>query len=258
MLPDTLTWGAHPRGYVKRMDAHGNRWLVRRELESEIDFSICSRERVKMTDSPYHGRGALRILQLSDGESALVRQYHHGGLLRAVTSQWFFTWPPRPFRELSITEELRRRGLRTVEVYAACVGRGPGPFYRGWLVTRELRGAMDLWAVLREGFAEKLGGLQATLRAVADTIRSMHREGVYHRDLNLKNILVREEAGRVACYIIDFDKAALFIGQLPTELVRKNLDRLLRSARKLDPERRYLSGTVWDEFHAYYHGGSQA
>ncbi|MGH7810584.1 MAG: lipopolysaccharide kinase InaA family protein, partial [Candidatus Binatia bacterium] len=90
------------------------------------------------------------------------------------------------------------------------------------------------------------------------TIRSMHSEGVYHRDLNLKNILVRQEADRVASYLIDFDRAALYIGKLPTELVSQNLDRLLRSVCKLDAERRYFSASAWDEFFDFYHGSSRA
>ena len=42
----------------------------------------------------------------------------------------------------------------------------------------------------------------------------MHREGVYHADLNLKNILLRVENGAAVSYIIDYDKARLFLGRL--------------------------------------------
>jgi hypothetical protein len=256
MFPEKLTWGAIPDGFKKLTDSNGIRWIVRRDREHEIDFSICQSDNNRSAESVYRGRGAMRIFRLSDGETALVRPYRHGGLLRAATGPWFFSWPPRPFRELSITEELRRRRLRTVEVYAACVRPGPRPFYRGWLVTRELRGAVDLWTALRGGFVEQFG-LEPTLRAAADTVRSMHREGVYHRDLNLKNILVRQETDGVVGYIIDFDRAALFMGELPGELARRNLDRLLRSARKLDPERRYFPPPAWVEFHDFYHGASR-
>ena len=81
---------------------------------------------------------------------ALIRAYRHGGFFRNVATTWFFTWPPRPFRELVLTEELRRRGLRTVEVYAACVSRPAGPFYRGWLITKQLQGAEDLWSAISQ------------------------------------------------------------------------------------------------------------
>ena len=124
----------------------------------------------------------------------MIRAYRHGGFFRNIATTWFFTWPPRPFRELVLTEELRRRGLRTVEVYAACVNRPAGPFYRGWLITKQLQGAEDLWSAFHSGLIERIG-LTAALRAVAGGIRAMHREGVYHADLNLKNILLRVENG---------------------------------------------------------------
>ena len=252
MLPDNLTWGALPAGFAKLTDGNGNRMIVRQELQQEIGFDICLNQCGKTEKSTYEGRGALRAVRLSDGETALVRQYRHGGTFRSLTGAWLFSWPPRPFRELVITEELRRRGLPTVEVYAACVSRGCGPFYHGWFVTKELRGAVDLWSALQQGLLNRFGE-EATLRAVADSIRAMHREGVFHSDLNLKNILVRQESAGVASYIIDFDKAKLLLGKLPTELAKKNLDRLLRSVRKLDPERRFFTPAAWAQLADFYY-----
>ena len=101
---------------------------------------------------------------------------------------------------------------------------GVGPFYRGWLVTRELSNSQDLWTALQGDFIVQ-AGLPATLKAVADTVCALHHQGVYHCDLNLKNILVRMEAKGVAGYVIDFDKARLYLGKLPAELVKRNLDK---------------------------------
>jgi hypothetical protein len=255
MLTENLTWGALPEGFTKITDGRGHRLIVRRDRVADIDCSVCSDH--SPADCGYRGRSALRVLTLPDGETALIRRYEHGGFFRALTGAWFFSWPPRPFRELTITEELRRRGLRTVEVYAACVGPTKGPFYRGWLVTRRLSQAEDLWSALQSGLVERIG-LRVALQAVAESVRAMHREGVYHGDLNLKNILLRLENGAVAGYIIDFDKAKLFLGQVPPELAKKNLARLLRSARKLDPEEKYLPAAAWNEFVALYHGNQQA
>jgi 3-deoxy-D-manno-octulosonic acid kinase len=229
--------------------------IVRRGREDEIDIALCFAENGSGEASRYQGRGNLRTFHLSDGTNALVRHYRHGGTLRGLTGQWFFTWPPRPFRELSLTEELRRRGVPTVEVLAACAIRGLGPFYRGCLVTRELAESEDLWSALQSGLVGRLGW-EATLRAVAGSIRAMHSEGVYHTDLNLKNILVRPEEKSVASYIIDFDKAKLFLGKLPTELVKKNLDRLQRSVRKLDPQGSYFSAPAWEQFVNFYYDGA--
>ena len=54
-------------------------------------------------------------------------------------------------------------------------------------------------------------------------------------------------------YIIDFDKAVLFVGGLPEPLAKKNLQRLLRSALKLDPQRQYLTAAEWDKLVTWYH-----
>jgi serine/threonine protein kinase len=85
----------------------------------------------------------------------------------------------------------------------------------------------------------------------------LHREGVYHRDLNLKNILVRCEPDGVRAYIIDFDRAILFVGEVPMTLARRNLGRLLRSVNKLDPKREYFSANDWKRFVASYHGHAE-
>lgn len=251
MFSDKWIWGQVPEGFDKIIDAHGRRLVVRRDRAAHIDFSLCETgSDGAVTESPYSGRGRLHALSLPGGDSALIRAYRHGGFFRAVTGQWFSSWPPRPFRELVVTEELRRRGLRTVEVYAACVSRTVGPFYRGWLITRQLRGAEDLWSALQSGTVERLGA--AALRATAESIRAMHRQGVYHADLNLRNILLRIEDGRAASYIIDYDRARLFLGALPEALAERNLARLRRSARKLDPTGRYLSDDAWRELVEFY------
>lgn len=247
-----LVWGVSPEGFIRIIDRYGNRLVVRQDQIEYIDFSLCEGDWLEGDrESGYYGRGAIRLQGLANGHTAVIRRYFHGGAFRRVTRDWFFTWPPRPFRELAITEELRRRGLRTLEVYAACASRAFGPFYRGWLITRQLPDAEDLWSALETGFAERLG-FEHVLRVVAESIAALHREGVYHADLNLKNILVRAEGADVAAYIIDFDKTKVFLGKLPTPLASKNLKRLERSVRKLDRERKFFPAAAWDRFVSYY------
>ncbi len=200
----------------------------------------------------FYGRDRLRSLRLENGDRLLIRSYRHGGLLRHVTGDFFFTWPPRPFRELVVTEEARRRGIETPEIFGAGIERVWGPFYRGWLATRELEGGRDLWAALQSGL---FGGADrgSWLRAVARSLKQMHRQGLYHGDLNLKNILIqRGESGDFLSYIIDLDQATLFLGEVPPEKAQKNLKRLLQSARKLDPEKRFLSQRDWDLLMHFY------
>jgi hypothetical protein len=251
MSSENWIWGAVPTGFNKIADEQGNRLIVRQDRLGVIDISVITRHYIQ-NDTRYIGRGPLYAVKLDDGDIALIRAYWHGGLLRNVTRNSFITWPPRPFRELTITEELRRRGIRTVEVYGACVKHVWGPVYQGWLVTRELSGSQDLWSALSGEFVQR-AGLSATLKAVATTLSSLHREGVYHSDLNLKNLLVRLEPEGVAAYIIDFDKAKLFLGKLPAALANRNLARLLRSVRKMDPQRRCFPVSSWNEFLSLYY-----
>jgi hypothetical protein len=63
----------------------------------------------------------------------------------------------------------------------------------------------------------------------------------------------RESDHHVKGYIIDFDKATLFLGEVPMTLVKKNLYRLLRSANKLDSKREYFSDDDWKCFVDSYH-----
>ncbi|MBM4260398.1 MAG: hypothetical protein FJ145_03045 [Deltaproteobacteria bacterium] len=255
MTADGWRWGNVPEGFAK-IERGRQRWLVRAGL-AEVFYADDPAAVSSPSDGAalYHGRAPLRAIKLPDGGNALVRRYLHGGALGFITGGCFFTWPPRPFRELAITVELRRRGLPTVEPCGAGIEKLAGPFYRGWLATREIEGAADLWAALQNGFA-RAEGLDKVLQAVALSLHALHRQGVCHGDLNLKNILIRREAEGLKAYIIDFDKAVLFLGPVPQKIAAGNLARLQRSVRKLDSARRYLSEQDWNKFVSCYHGAA--
>ena len=253
MLSRDWIWGEIPPGFKRVTDEFRRRLVVRLDLEERLPIEMFLGGSDGEALSPFQGREPIRSVQLAGGETALIRTYHHGGIFRLFTRRTFFTWPPRPFRELAIIEELRLRGIPTVTVCGACVEPLWGPFYRGWLATRRLDGADDLWTALTGSFIEE-AGMENVWRAVANSLRQLHREGVYHTDLNLKNILVRREVDGVKSYIIDFDKAVLFLGRVPPRLAERNLDRLLRSVCKLDPARKYISETDWNRFVVWYHG----
>ncbi|MFQ5849133.1 MAG: lipopolysaccharide kinase InaA family protein [Candidatus Binatia bacterium] len=247
-------WGNTPPGFRKIWLNRERLMLVHEELDPYlIATRVLHPAGMREQSTSFCGRGILRRIRFGSGDEALVRAYRHGGILRRVTGEFFFTWPTRPFRELALTEEVRQRGIPTLDILAALVERSWGPFYRGWLVTRELGGAQDLWMALRNDvsvWTQKL-----LLQAVARSVRQMHLQGVYHADLNLKNILVRWGNGEIKTYVIDFDKARLYPHEVPLGQAQRNLNRLLGSVRKLDPNRQYLSEENWAVFMDYYHQG---
>src|ERR1051326_8393451 len=161
-MADSISWGQVPEGFDK-IRSGGRMALVRGDMATHLDLQRLRDTEVE--DNGVFGRGALAVLRL-DGGDALVRPYHHGGALRAFTGDYFLTWPPRPFRELALTEAARRRGVPTVEVLAAIVEPVGGPVYRGWLVTRRLQDARDLWAAAQADAPDaKRADWQAAARA---------------------------------------------------------------------------------------------
>jgi serine/threonine protein kinase len=255
MISRDRAWGVIPTGFKKVVDEHATLMVVREDVAEFLTIEECTKRDHKhdKESTLFEGRASLREVQLRNGDTALIRPYRHGGLFRHLLRGIFFTWPPRPFRELVITEEVRRRGIPTVEVLGACVKPIWGPFYHGWLVTRRLTDGQNLWTAMRDGLIRQTGA-KKIFNAVADSLRALHREGIYHRDLNLRNILVRRESDTVRGYIIDFDRAMLFLGEVPPIMVQRNFDRLLRSANKLDPKREYLSLNDWKSLIDSYHG----
>src|SRR2546427_10693957 len=113
-------WGDLPAGFEKLRAAPARLIIVRGAAAAEIDLEkLPTDARAGTEESPFHGRAKLAHLRLGNGTSALVRSYRHGGVMRRLTGGMFCTWPPRPFRELSITEEARRAGGPTVEILGA-------------------------------------------------------------------------------------------------------------------------------------------
>ncbi|MBW2059099.1 MAG: phosphotransferase [Deltaproteobacteria bacterium] len=183
------------------------------------------------------GRGNLRLFSVSGRADRrfVVRHYTHGGILRRVLGDRFLQ-KSRPFVETITTEKIRTLGIPTARVVAALTYPSRGPFYRGELITEEIPGALDLVSLLsnmrRAPFQKRAGLWREAVKRAGRAVRLMHDRGVYHGDLNLKNILVRNPYGSCPeIYIIDFDRSKIQ-DSLSTEERMKNLLRLDRSAEK--------------------------
>jgi len=184
----------------------------------------------------YRGRGEiLRIpLRGSSDEHAVVRHYRRGGLVRHFLEDQY-PGPSRFFQEARITEKARTLGIPTAEVLAVRAERIGLGFYRGDLVTRQIRESEDLGEylgrLLESQRAPEEDRGRDVCRSIADLVRKMHHCGLLHADLNVKNILFRLEAGTVQSYVIDLDRAR-FVPSLPEALRIRNLQRLYRSLEK--------------------------
>jgi hypothetical protein len=154
-----------------------------------------------------------------------------GGALASLHTDLFLP-PTRSLRELVTSLRLRAAGIHTPEMIGIIVYPVGFVFRRSDIVTRELEGSEDLASTLRAGRADDRRA--ASLDAAASLVAALSRVGVYHPDLNLRNVLIpkdTEPAPESGAYVLDVDRLRFHAPGDPM-VIRANLDRLERSMRK--------------------------
>jgi 3-deoxy-D-manno-octulosonic acid kinase len=209
------------------------------------------------------GRGLLVSLPLQGEDPArmVIRHYQHGGIFRTLTRDLFLVGA-RPFRELIITEIVKKAGLPTMEVLAAIKTRVMWPFYRGDLVSKAIPNSVDLiqyftgWGKARA--QKRLGEKRKLIHQAGRLVRKMHEVGIYHVDLHLKNFIVEMgEEGVESLYIIDFDRSRISY-PLKSGKWLVNLLRLDRSVEKWLPKGLWITRTDRLRFLMSYLEGDRA
>lgn len=169
------------------------------------------------------GRGAACIFRFRD-QVFVLRHYRRGGWMAKLSHdryRWSGLADTRAWREWHLLAEMYEQGLPVPRPVAARVRRH-GLFYSADLVSLCLPGVTPLADVLRQRpLAE------AQWRSIGATIKRFHRAGVYHADLNARNILLDQD-GQV--FVIDFDKGARRAPDSSWQ--QANLARLRRSLDK--------------------------
>ena len=172
------------------------------------------------------GRGSAWFVESPYG-AVVLRQYLRGGwAARLSRRSYFYTGisTSRPFREYHILADLFEKGLPVPRPVAAlCQHRGL--VATGAIMTACIPSATTL--------ADEVMGASETdglWVSVGRCIRRFHNAGVWHADLNARNILLDSE---LRVYLIDFDRARLQQGKPVTG--EDNLNRLKRSLVKFWP-----------------------
>lgn len=184
----------------------------------------------------FTGRGRCLAMPCDDmAERIIIRRYYHGGLLGAMVGDLFWN-QARPINELMISEMALEMGLKSAEVVAVIKHNILYPFFKAEIATREITGASDLIHCIKDNISININLLKkkrSIIHEIASAVRKMHDIGIYHGDLHLKNILLKENHdGSFCAYIIDMDKSKLRQG-LDIAKRMKNLRRLDRSVEKL-------------------------
>ena len=179
---------------------------------------------------PLAGRGIAYAVPFPNGERVVVRHNQHGGLLAPLTRDRFLT-PTRAPHELRAAVRLAAANVPTPEIIAYAVYPAGPLLRRSDVVTREIRDARDLAAILTSGIESER---RAALDGAATLIGALSAVGARHHDLNVKNILVARSGSRAtpaAAYVLDVDRVE-FGRPGDSSITELNLARFVRSARK--------------------------
>jgi Lipopolysaccharide kinase (Kdo/WaaP) family len=185
-------------------------------------------------------RQSAHRLDLDGGLELFARRGRRGGLIASILSDVYVGMTPRPLNELAVTIEAMRRGIPVAEPMGAMVEWIGPALYRGFFLTRAVRG-MTLWEFVQTDDDPTVR--HHVLEQARAAIDTMHNKGVFHADLNLHNLLVTRARDSFTVIIIDLDKSRLFDGPLSVAMRHANAARLIRSARKLDPSGKFLDAS---------------
>ncbi len=189
------------------------------------------------------GRGSAWFINTASGP-VVLRQYLRGGWVAKISRQSYFfstVSRSRPFREYHLLAALYDLGLPVPKPVAALC-EFHGIISSGALMTAVISSAQTL--------ADVLPGNEGIWGDVGKCIRRFHDAGVWHADLNARNILLDAD---LRVFLIDFDRARFTPGKVVNG--EGNLKRLKRSLVKLWPTGELSAmQTAWTQLIAAYHG----
>ena len=163
------------------------------------------------------------IFALPGGEKVFVKRNRVHGF--EYTFKYFFI-PARVFRAATAAQRVEEAGIMTPRVLAAGERRFARFLLAGYLVTEALTDARDLMSyVIKRSDAP--AGMPAIIREAARVAAALHSHGFYHGDLKLVNLY--RTGDDAPCGVWDLDSAQLFPGEVPHDLIVRELGRIASS-----------------------------
>lgn len=184
------------------------------------------------------GRGNALMLDTPYGPAVLRQYLRGGGAAKISRDRYLFLGysRSRSIAEAHITTRLAALGLPVPQVLAAICQRN-GLCYSAALLTQRIPDATPLADLLSQYPSEDPMWLN-----IGRCIRRFHKAGVYHADLNARNILVD---GGKKIWLIDFDRGRFL--EPNSNRLKSNLQRLLRSLSKQESVSAEYLDNCWQQ-----------
>lgn len=169
------------------------------------------------------GRGFHTSVTIDGIGPVVIKHYKRGGLFRHLVKQTYVKWGKT--RCQVEYEQLQNAGKMGVSVSEPVAFAYCGEiFYRGWLITREIKHHKSLADLSKKDEKRMLLAMEMLIDNVATLIRNR----LFHVDLHPGNVLADTDNH---IYIVDFDKARRFCGSRNT-LRDKYIRRWKRAVQK--------------------------
>ncbi len=192
--------------------------IVRQEGMKSITEAML--EKKQCEELNVYGRGVIYRFPWTSGRTGIMRPCHRGGAIRFLLHDRYL-FQNRPLREFQSHLAVLALGIPAPDLLGVC-WRRQGFIYSGALATEEMAGTdLDTWLCDNRFLQEKQ---KRVLFSCGQLIRRLHDTGIFHNDLQLKNIFIQNDSP----VLLDFDQARIK-PHLPRWRRECNLLRMRRS-----------------------------
>ncbi|MGK2945893.1 MAG: lipopolysaccharide kinase InaA family protein [Desulfuromonadales bacterium] len=192
--------------------------------------------------SPWHSAATDKVLIQLEGYGYFVKRYNCQGFGYKLRN---LLRPSRALRSWHNGVRFQQAQVTTVPPILCLEERFSGLLGRSYVVFPHLTDAaclLNIWQILSPQEQRE------ALLTLAETFGCMHRKGIFHGDLNWRNILVRKEEERLQFFLVDLD-GCLYRRGYREKLARRDLEHFYRDmsrAAVTDELTRYFR-KIWQE-----------
>lgn len=162
---------------------------------------LCCKSSGKLIKLP-GGRNDIYLLNISKELSVLLKLYSHGGFFKYFFPKYYFI-SNRFLHELQLYTDILKDNLPAPDYLGGFWMKRFG-FYKCGVITRFISDTTTLENYLNDNFVSIEDKYDILIKC-GKILRDMHDIGVFHGDLQIRNILIHPL--EKAIYLIDFDKA---------------------------------------------------